>query len=174
MANITLGGNPIQTQGDLPAMGQVAPAFHLTDADLNDVSLDAFKGKVKVLNITPSLDTDICAASAKRFDGEIGKLNNTALLHISADLPFAQKRFCSAEGLTHVTALSVFRSPDFARDYGVGILTGPMKGLLSRAVLVLDGDNKVVYAEQVPEIAQEPDYDAALDAARDVTGAGQS
>ncbi len=166
MTTITLKGHPIHTVGVLPAVGSKAPPFKLTAADLADVGLGAFSGKKKILNIVPSLDTGVCAASAKRFHDEIAKLPDTVLLNISADLPFAQKRFCESNGLSNIVTLSVMRSPDFGADYGVTIADGPLAGLLSRAVIVLDTSDTVVYAEQVPEIAQEPRYEKALAAAR--------
>ena len=162
MARITLKGNPVDTVGDLPAKGSQAPDFTLTTQDLEDVSLETYEGKKKILNIVPSLDTGVCAASAKTFDRRADTLKNTVILNISYDLPFAQQRFCSAEGVDNLVTLSAFRSGGFGRDYGVEIINGPMKGLLSRAVVVLDEANRVVYTEQVPEIAQEPDYDAAV------------
>lgn len=166
MATITFKGNPVKTIGSLPAAGAAAPAFRLTAADLSDVGLDAFAGKTKILSIVPSLDTGICQKSAVAFNKAVGDLKDTVLLNISADLPFAQKRFCDAEHLAHVVTLSTMRSPAFGKDYGVVMTDGPLAGLLSRAVLVLDRSNKVVYGEQVPEIAQEPNYAAALEAAR--------
>jgi thiol peroxidase len=162
MATITLKGTPIQTAGTLPKVGTTAPAFKLTQADLSDVGLEAFAGKKKVLNIVPSLDTAVCALSAQRFNREAGALADTVVINISADLPFAQKRFCESQSLKQAVNLSTMRSPSFGRDYGVVIVTGPLAGLMSRAVLVMDRDNKVVYAEQVPEIAQEPNYEATL------------
>lgn len=169
MATITLKGTPIQTAGTLPKVGTLAPAFKLTQADLSDVGLEAFAGKKKVLNIVPSLDTSVCALSAARFNKEAGSLADTVVINISADLPFAQKRFCESQSLKQVVNLSTFRAASFGKDYGVVIVTGPLAGLMSRAVLVLDRDNKVVYAEQVPEIAQEPDYDAVLFALKKVS-----
>jgi thiol peroxidase len=166
MANITLKGNAIHTEGELPKVGAKAPDFKLTQADLKDVSLESFAGKKKILNIVPSLDTPVCAISTRRFNQEGGKLPNTVVLVISNDLPFAQKRFCTTEGLANVVALSELRTRDFGRDYGVRIADGPLAGVLSRAVVVLDEHDHVVYTEQVPEIAQEPDYDKALAAAR--------
>lgn len=166
MATITLKGSPIETIGSLPPIGATAPGFALCGADLADTGLSAFAGKKKILNIVPSLDTGICAMSAVRFNKEVGALGDTILLSISADLPFAAKRFCDAEKLGHVVILSTFRAPAFGETYGVTITTGPLKGLLSRAVLVLDANNHVVHAEQVPEIVQEPDYDAALAVAK--------
>lgn len=162
MATITLKGNPIHTIGHLPTVGRIAPPFRLTATDLSDAGLESFKGKKKIINIVPSLDTGVCAASARRFSVEVSKLNNVALLNISADLPFAQKRFCDSESLKNIVSLSTMRSFSFGKDYGVQIVDGPLAGLMSRAVLVLDEDNKVIYTEQVPEIGQEPDYDAAL------------
>ncbi len=161
MATITFKGNPVQTAGALPREGMVAPAFKLAAADLADVGLDAFQGK-KVLNIVPSLDTPVCALSAQRFNREAGALPDTVIVNISADLPFAQKRFCESHSLQNVVNLSTFRSPEFGKTYGVAIVSGPLAGLMSRAVLVLGKDNKVIYAEQVPEIAQEPNYEAVL------------
>lgn len=162
MANITLSGNPITTNGELPAVGTTAPDFSLADKDLNDVSLDAFAGKKKLLNIVPSLDTGVCAISTKKFDEAAAAHADTAFLVISADLPFAQGRFCSAENTDQVVTLSMMRDRHFAKDYGVLIQDGPLAGINARAVVVLDADNKVVYTELVPEIGQEPDYDAAI------------
>jgi len=162
MASITLQGSPIESVGELPAVGAKAPAFTLVKTDLSEMDLASCSGKQVVLNIFPSIDTDVCAASVRRFNEEAGKRPNTVVLCVSADLPFAQARFCGAEGLENVTTLSVFRNPEFGNHYGVLIATGPIKGLLSRAVVVIDGDGVVQYTEQVPEITQEPDYDAAL------------
>jgi thiol peroxidase len=161
MANITLGGNPIHTSGDLPGVGAKAPDFKLTSGDLKDLTLADFKGKKKVLNIVPSLDTPVCATSTRKFNSDAGKLPNVAVLVVSADLPFASKRFCTTEGLANVVPLSTFRS-SFGKDWGVTITDGPLAGVTSRAVVVLDEHDKVVYEEQVPEIKQEPNYDAAL------------
>lgn len=166
MADIKLGGNAIHTVGELPKKGDKAPDFKLTRGDLKDVSLADYAGKKKILNILPSLDTGVCAKSARRFNEEAAKLGNTVILTISNDLPFAQKRFCEAEGIREVVPLSELRSRDFGEAYGVRIADGPMAGLMSRAVLVLDENDVVLHAEQVPEIAQEPDYAAALAAAR--------
>ena len=162
MATITLKGNPIQTIGELPAVGSQAPDFQLTNAALEDVGLAAFEGKKKILNIVPSLDTDVCATSARKFNEKAAGKENSVVLVISGDLPFAQKRFCTAEGIDGVVSLSLLRGKNFAKDYGVLITDGPLAGLCSRAVIVLDENNKVVYTEQVPEIVQEPDYDKAL------------
>lgn len=162
MAQITLGGNPIHTNGDLPKVGTAAPDFHLVDADLKDVRLADFKGKKKLLNIVPSLDTPTCALSTKKFNEQATKHGNTVMLIVSADLPFAQKRFCSAENTNSVKTLSMMRSRNFAKDYGVLITDGPLAGITARAVVVIDENNKVVYTELVPEIKQEPNYDKAL------------
>lgn len=162
MATITLKGNSIHTAGELPAVGSQLPAFTLVKSDLSEVSPADFAGKKLVLNIFPSLDTAVCAASVRRFNKEAGERGDAVVLCISADLPFAQGRFCTTEGLENVVSLSVFRSPEFGADYGLTITDGPLKGLLSRAVIVTDASGKVLYAEQVPEIVQEPDYDKAL------------
>ncbi|HPQ95784.1 MAG: thiol peroxidase [Thiothrix sp.] len=163
MATITLQGNPIQTLGELPAVGSKAPDFNLTGTDLGPVKLADFAGKTVILNIYPSVDTGVCAASTRKFN-ELAQEKGLTVLCISADLPFAHARFCTSEGLEKVINLSTFRSPEFGQAYGVTITTGALAGLLSRAVVVLR-DGKVVYTEQVPEIAQEPDYQAALAAA---------
>ncbi|WP_341646605.1 thiol peroxidase [Thauera sp. SDU_THAU2] len=162
MSTVTLGGNPIDVAGRFPQAGDAAPAFKLTGADLADVGLDAFAGKRKVLNIVPSLDTPVCAASARKFNAEASSLADTVVLVVSADLPFAAGRFCEAEGLKNVKTLSTFRNPDFARDYGVAITSGPLAGVTARAVVVVDANDKVVYSQLVPEIKEEPDYAAAL------------
>ena len=167
MAQITLKGNPIETIGELPSIGTRAPSFELTKTDMSDVSLEDFAGKTIVMNIFTSLDTSVCAASVRRFNMEASRFDDTIVLCISADLPFAHKRFCEAEGLEDVIPLSVFRSPAFGDDYGVTITTGPLKGLLSRAIVIIDKSGNVIYTEQVPEIAQEPDYDSALNALTD-------
>lgn len=166
MATITFKGNPIQTSGNLPVKGSAAPDFKLTKTDLADVSLKDFAGQKKILNVTPSLDTGVCATSAKKFNESVAKLGNVVLLNVSADLPFAAGRFCESNGLKNVVALSTFRSPDFAKAYGVAIVDGPLAGLTARAVVVLDAQNQVLHAELVPEIAQEPNYEAALAAVR--------
>jgi thiol peroxidase len=162
MATITLKGNPIETAGDLPAAGSKAPAFNLTRTDLSDCNQDDFSGKTIVLNIFPSIDTSVCAASVRRFNAEAILQKDTVVLCISADLPFAHKRFCEADGLENVIPLSVFRSPNFGTDYGVLITTGPLAGLLARAVVIIDSGGTVVYTELVPEIGQEPDYHKAI------------
>ena len=163
MAQITLRGNPIHTAGDLPAVGTAAPDFKLTGGNLADVTANDFAGKTVILNIFPSIDTAVCAASVRAFNQRAAGREDTAVLNVSADLPFAQSRFCGAEGIENVTSASTFRS-DFGDAYGARITDGPMAGLLSRAVVVVGPDGKVRYTEQVPEIAQEPDYEAALSA----------
>jgi thiol peroxidase len=162
MANITLKGNSIQTLGELPAKGTKAPDFELTKNDLSKATLEDFKGSRLVLNIFPSLDTGTCAASVRRFNKEAANLNNTKVLCISRDLPFAQARFCGAEGLNNVITLSDFATHQFGKDYQLEITTGPLAHLLSRSVIVLDEDHKVIYTQQVPEIVDEPDYEPAL------------
>jgi thiol peroxidase len=162
MATITLRGNAVQTSGDLPKPGSELPGFRLVNTDLKDVTLHDFAGKRKVLNIFPSIDTPTCAMSVRKFNQSAASLRNTAVLCISADLPFAQKRFCGAEGISNVTTLSTMRDPHFARDLGVLIESGPLAGLTARAVVVLDEHNRVKHTELVSEIANEPDYDAAL------------
>ncbi len=164
MAQITLKGNPVATVGELPAAGTAAPSFTLVNKDLSEANMADFAGKRIVLNIFPSLDTPVCAASVRRFNLEASSIPDTVVLCISADLPFAHKRFCEVEGIENVVSLSVFRSPEFGNDYGVTITDGPLKGILSRAVVIVDKDGKVIHAEQVPEITQEPDYEAALKA----------
>jgi thioredoxin-dependent peroxiredoxin len=159
---VTLGGNPVEVGGNLPAVGSVAPQFSLVAKNLSDVGLAGFAGKRKILNIFPSLDTATCAMSVRRFNEMAGKLPDTVVLCISADLPFAQSRFCGAEGLDNVVTLSAMRGREFLEDYGVAIETGPLAGLAARAVIILDRDNTVRYVELVPEIKQEPDYVKAL------------
>lgn len=166
MAKITFKGTTVTTAGSLPPVGSKAPDFKLTKADLSDVNLADFAGKVKILNINPSLDTGVCATSARRFDREAGTLAGTVVLNVSRDLPFAASRFCKAEGLDHIVTLSEMRDRTFGTAWGLEMLDGPLAGLLSRAVVVLDQDNRVVYTQQVPEIGQEPDYAPALAAAR--------
>ena len=162
MATITLEGNEIHTVGELPAVGSDAPAFSLTNAELGSASLADYSGKKVVLNIFPSIDTGVCAESTRRFNAAASSLDNTVVLCISADLPFALSRFCGAENLNNVVTLSTFRNPEFGEAYGVRISDGALAGLMSRAVVIVDESGKVVYTEQVPEIVQEPDYDAAL------------
>lgn len=162
MTTITLAGNPIETIGDLPAVGSTATDFTLVKNDLSDASLKDYTGKTVVLNIFPSIDTPVCANSTRRFNQELSKLKDTVVLCISADLPFANGRFCGAEGLDNVITLSDFRTPEFGEDYGVRITSGPLAGLLSRAIIIIDKEGKVSYTEQVPEIKQDPDFDSAL------------
>lgn len=163
MAEITLRGTPINTVGDLPPVGSPAPAFTLAGTDLGAVTPATFAGKRMVLNIFPSVDTGVCATSVRTFNEKAAGRDDTAVINVSADLPFAQARFCGAEGIENVASASTFRS-DFGSAYGVTISDGPMAGLLSRAVVVIGADGNVAYTEQVPEIGQEPDYDAALGA----------
>jgi thiol peroxidase len=162
MANIPLKGNAIQTRGDLPAKGSKAPDFELVKTDLSKATLKDFAGSRLVLNIFPSLDTGTCAASVRRFNKEAAELKNTKVLCISRDLPFAQARFCGAEGLNNVVTLSDFATQQFGKDYKVEITTGPLAHLLSRAVVVLDENHQVIYTQQVPEIVDEPDYEPVL------------
>jgi thioredoxin-dependent peroxiredoxin len=162
MSNVTLGGNAVTVAGDLPKVGTTAPDFNLVAGSLKDKTLAAFEGKRKVLNIVPSLDTPTCATSTRKFNEAAAALNNTQVLVISGDLPFAQGRFCTTEGIKNVFALSAFRDANFAKNYGVEIVDGPLAGLTARAVVVLDENNKVLHAQLVPEIKDEPDYDAAL------------
>ena len=164
MSKVTFKGNPVETSGTLPALGAAAPDFSLTNGELQDVGLKAFAGKRKILNIVPSLDTGVCAKSARTFNAEVATMADVVLLNISADLPFAAKRFCDAEGLTRVVTLSTFRSPAFGKAYGAQIVAGPLAGLMSRAVVVLDAQDKVIYAQLVPEITTEPDYAAVVKA----------
>ena len=162
MATVTLRGNPVNVGGNFPKVGDSAPDFNLTASDLSDVSLASYAGKRKVLNIVPSLDTPTCAKSTRVFNEKASAMSNTVVLVIAADLPFAMSRFCGAEGLKDVVALSTFRGKDFHTKYGVDIADGPLRGLTARGVVVLDENNKVKHAELVSEIAQEPNYDAAL------------
>ena len=162
MATITLKGTPIETIGDLPRVGEKAPNFKLTKRDLSETSHDDFAGKRIILNIFPSIDTQVCATSVRRFNMEASKLENSVVLCVSADLPFAHERFCGAEGIDDVVSLSSFRSEAFGKDYGVKITSGPLTGLMSRAIVIIDESGKVIYTEQVPEIVHEPNYDAAL------------
>jgi thiol peroxidase len=162
MATVTLKGNPIDVAGSFPQKGQKAPAFKLVAKDLKDVPLSDYAGKRKVLNIVPSLDTAVCATSTRKFNEKAGSLANAVVLVISADLPFAAGRFCSAEGLNNVVTLSTLRGRDFMKAYGVEITSGPLAGVTARGVVVLDENDTVLHAELVPEITQEPNYDAAL------------
>lgn len=163
MANITLHGNPIHSAGNLPEVGETLKDFSLLNQKLEDKKLSDYAGKKKIINIFPSIDTGICAASARQFNVEAGNLENAVVINVSKDLPFALGRFCAAEGLDHVETLSDFRGT-FGDDYSVILVDSPMQGLLSRAVIVADENNKVLYTEQVPEIGQEPNYESALNA----------
>ena len=162
MASITLKGSPVETVGQLPAVGTKAPDFTLVKGDLSETNLGEYTGNNVVLNIFPSVDTSVCATSVRRFNSDSAKHPNTTVLCISADLPFAQERFCGGEGIENVIMLSTFRNQDFGNNYGVVMTSGPLKGLMSRGVVVIGSDGAVKYAEQVPEITQEPDYNAAL------------
>ncbi|MBM2885308.1 thiol peroxidase [Chromobacterium amazonense] len=162
MATVTLRGNPVEVAGKLPAKGEQAPALQLTGADLAEVSLASYAGKRKILNIFPSVDTPTCATSVRKFNEKAAALADTVVLCVSADLPFAQKRFCGAEGIENVVTLSTFRNAGFAEAYGVKLASGPLAGLTARAVVVLDADDKVLHSQLVGEIADEPDYAAAL------------
>jgi thioredoxin-dependent peroxiredoxin len=166
MAKITFKGNPVSTSGELPKTGAAAPDFTLVKNDLSAAMLKDFAGKTLVLNIFPSVDTAVCATSVRRFNQEAAKLDGVAVLCVSKDLPFAQKRFCGAEGIDKVATASWFRGPDFGAAYGVTMTDGPLAGLFARAVVVVGKDGKVVHAELVPEIAQEPNYAAALASVR--------
>jgi thioredoxin-dependent peroxiredoxin len=162
MSTVTLGGNPVNVAGNFLKPGDKAPEFSLTGKDLKDVGLKDYAGKRKVLNIVPSLDTPTCQISTRKFNEKAGSLANTVVLVVSGDLPFAMKRFCEAEGLNNVVTLSTMRGRDFHSKFGVDITDGPLKGLTARAVVVLDENDRVKYSQLVPEIKNEPDYDAAL------------
>ncbi|QNJ99049.1 thiol peroxidase [Constantimarinum furrinae] len=164
MAKITLGGNPVETLGSLPDVGSKAPEFTLITTDLSSKSLSEYKGVKVLLNIFPSIDTGICATSTRKFNVEAAGLENTRVLCISRDTPFAQKRFCAAEGIEHVEMLSDFNKGSFGKDYNLEMIDGAMQGFHSRAIVVLDEFGTVLYKEQVPEIGKEPDYKAALNA----------
>lgn len=169
-ANMTtaLGGTRVKLYGDFPQVGKPAPSFSLVNKDLQDITLGSYGNKRKVLNIVPSLDTPTCQASARRFNKEAAGLNDTVVINISADLPFAMARFCGSEGLENVDNLSVMRGREFMRDYGVKIADGPLAGLTARAVVVLDGSNQVCYTEMVGDIKNEPNYEAALAALKSI------
>lgn len=169
MTSITFKGSRITTIGELPEINTMAPDFTLTKTDLSDATLKDFSGKTIVLNIFPSIDTPVCAASVRKFNDEASRFDNTVVLCISADLPFAHQRFCEVEGLKDVIPLSVFRSQEFGTNYGVTITDNPLKGLMSRAIVVIDKTGNVVYKQQAPEIAQEPNYDEALKAISEIT-----
>lgn len=165
MSTITLKGNECRTCGELPAVGSTAPELKLTKTDLQEVTLENYKGKKKILSIFPSVDTPVCATSIKTFTKLATELGNVVVLNISADLPFAQKRFCGSEGIEQAETLSTFRN-SFGPNYGVEIIDGPLKGLCARAIVTLDENNKVLYTELVPEIADEPNYDAAINSVK--------
>ena len=162
MAEITLGGNPVHTGGDLPGAGDTAPDFTLTGIDLGVVSNGDYSGQNLILNIFPSVDTPTCATSVRTFNAKAAEMENTSVLCVSADLPFAQKRFCGAEGIENVATASTFKNPEFLANYGVDMLDGPLQGLAARAVVVVGPDGQVTHSELVSEIAQEPNYDAAI------------
>jgi thiol peroxidase len=162
MAKITFKGGAVNTVAELPKKDSQAPSFTLVNNELAEVTLADYKGKYVVLNIFPSLDTGVCAASVRKFNQEASKLNNTVILAVSADLPFAAGRFCTTEGIKNVTPASVFRSAEFGKDYGVLMTDGPLKGLLARAVVVIDPKGNISYTELVPEITEEPNYQAAI------------
>lgn len=162
MATVTLEGEPLNVGGHFPQIGETAHSFMLVNKDLKDVSLSEFAGKRKVLSIVPSIDTPVCATSTRFFNQRASEMSNTVVLVISADLPFAQSRFCGAEGLDNVVTLSTMRGRDFHKDYGVMITDPPLSGLMARAVIILDENDRVIHVELVPEITQEPDYDAAI------------
>ena len=164
MAKITFKGNEVNTNGSLPAVGAEAPDFKGVKSDLSELHLKELKGKKVVINVFPSLDTAVCAASVRRFNKEAASLPNTVVLAVSKDLPFAQGRFCTTEGIENVKPVSLFRSKDFAGNYGLMMVDGPLAGLTARAVIIVDENGKVIYAQLVPEITEEPDYDAALSA----------
>ena len=166
MAEITLKGNACNTCGDLPTVGEAAPGFKLVGGDLGVVSCGDFKGKTIILNIVPSLDTPVCGVSATKFNESANGLENTVVINVSKDLPFAQKRFCESSKLEHISNLSGYRCPNFGPDFGVDIVDGPLKGLYARGIVVISADGKIAHTELVPEIAQEPNYDAALAAAK--------
>lgn len=161
MAKITLAGNPVNTIGELPKIGEIAKNFTLVASDLSEKSLSDFQGKRLLLNLFPSIDTGICSASARKFNEVATSLENTLVINISKDLPFALSRFCSAEGLENILTLSDFRG-SFSKDYGVEMIDGALKGLISRSIVIINEEGKVIYTEQVPEIKQEPDYEKAL------------
>lgn len=162
METIFFKGSAVNTYGTVPTAGEKAPAFRLTGKDLNEIRLDDFKGKRVVLNVFPSLDTAVCAASVRRFNQEASKFKNTVVICVSMDLPFAMSRFCTAEGIDGVLTASAFRSPDFGKDYGLTMTDGPLAGLLARAVLIIDENQNVIYSDLVSEITNEPDYDGAF------------
>ena len=168
METIYFKGTPCHTYGNLPYVGDKAPCYHLTTPDMAEISCEDYKGKRVVLNIFPSLDTEVCARSVRAFNQHASEMDNTVVICVSMDLPFASKRFCTAEGLKDVVVGSAFRSPLFAQKYGVQIVDGPLTGLLARAVIVLDEDRNVIYRQLVEELTDEPDYDAVIDILKQV------
>ncbi|WP_319523372.1 thiol peroxidase [uncultured Desulfosarcina sp.] len=162
MAETAFKGTPVTLAGEIPQPGAVAPDFRLVGKDLSDVALTDYAGKTVILNVFPSIDTQVCAMSVRKFNAEIANFDNAVVICVSADLPFAHGRFCGAEGLDHVITASTFRSSDFGETYGLRIADGPLAGLMARAVLVIDGQGKVAYSQLVPDISQEPDYETAL------------
>ena len=166
METVFFKGTPCHTYGNIPAAGSTAPCFKLVNKDLADISSKDYAGKRIVLNVFPSLDTPVCAASVRRFNVEASKLDNTAVICVSMDLPFAMSRFCTAEGIENVTAASAFRSPEFAQQYGLQLIDGPLAGLLARAVIVMDENHKVIFSDLVEEITNEPDYEGAISVLR--------
>lgn len=162
MANITFKGSAVKTKGNLPAVGSQVPAFTVTKSDLSDLNISDLKGKKVILNIFPSIDTGTCAMSVRQFNAKVASLNNTVVVCISKDLPFAHKRFCGAEGINNVITASEYKDDNFSSAFQLKMLDGPLAGLFSRAIVVLDETGKVIYTEQVPEITQEPDYDKAI------------
>lgn len=168
METIYFKGTPCHTYGNIPATGTQAPAFTLTGADLSDIKLDDFKGKRVVLNIFPSLDTPVCAMSVRRFNKEAAELENTRVICVSMDLPFAMSRFCTTEGIENLIVASAFRSADFAKNYGLQMVDGPLAGLLARAVIVTDTDGKVIFSDLVDEITHEPDYKGAVSVLKNI------
>ena len=163
MAKLTLKGNEVNTNSEIVQVGQTAPDFTLVDSDLNDINLASYEGKNKVLSIVPSLDTPVCQKSTLIFNEKVAELDDTVMLIVSSDLPFAMKRFCTSESLDNVMPVSMMRSRNFAKDYGVLLIDGPLSGITSRAVVVISKDNKILHSELVSEIANEPNYQAALD-----------
>lgn len=168
METVYFQGNPCHTYGFMPPVGEKAPCFTLVDTNLREIRCTEFAGRKLILNIFPSLDTDVCAASVRRFNKEAAEIPDTTVICVSMDLPFAAKRFCAAEGIDNVIVASAFRCPMFSQKYGLQLIDGPLSGLLARAVIVVDGDRKIVYEQIVDEITTEPDYKAALDAARSI------
>lgn len=164
MATVTFQNNPMHTAGNLPKVGTIAPKFELVKGDLSTLTNDDLKGKRILLNIFPSLDTSVCATSVRKFNQKAAQMANTAVVAVSKDLPFAQSRFCTTEGIENVIAASAFRSTEFGKEYGVELIDGPLAGLLCRAVIIIDESGKILYEQLVPEITHEPDYEAAIEA----------